>query len=116
MGNNEQDIATAKNISLQIGGLDLKEDKIAVLALTGIGVCGKQVTVDAKGNIKMKPTKLYPKIDGVLGSEFFERFVVEIDYDKKRLIIYDPKTYHYHGKGRSYRLKSTDTTSLRMPP
>jgi hypothetical protein len=100
MGNNEQEIATVKNISLRIGNIDLVQEKIAVLALKEIGVCGKQVTVDEKGNLSLKPTELYPAIDGVLGAEFFEKVVVEIDYKSKMLLIYDPKSYQYNGKGQ----------------
>jgi hypothetical protein len=37
--------------------------------------------------------------DGVLGDEFFRHFVVEIDYAAKSMNLYDPKSYHYQGKG-----------------
>jgi hypothetical protein len=37
------------------------------------------------------------RIDGIVGSDFFGRFVVEIDYSEHRLNLYDPNTYHYTG-------------------
>ncbi|HEX8163996.1 MAG TPA: retropepsin-like aspartic protease [Pyrinomonadaceae bacterium] len=37
--------------------------------------------------------------DGVLGQNFIEQFVVEIDYENKIMNLYDPRTYTYSGKG-----------------
>ena len=39
--------------------------------------------------------------DGILGFDFIERFVVEIDYETQRLRLYDPTTYRYDGSGSS---------------
>ena len=36
---------------------------------------------------------------GVLGYDFISRFVMEIDYDSGSLILHDPKTFKYTGKG-----------------
>lgn len=38
-------------------------------------------------------------IDGILGYDFFHRFVVEIDYSSKVINLFEPQTYHYRGKG-----------------
>ena len=38
-------------------------------------------------------------IDGILGYDFFHRFVVEIDYSRKVMNLFEPQTYHYRGKG-----------------
>ncbi len=40
-------------------------------------------------------------VDGFLGSEVFEKYVVRHDYQHKELTIYDPKTYFYSGTGAS---------------
>jgi Aspartyl protease len=37
--------------------------------------------------------------DGVIGQNFIEQFVVEIDYENKLMNLYDPRTYTYSGKG-----------------
>ena len=42
---------------------------------------------------------------GLLGSELFERFVVEIDYQSRTLQLYEPKTYRYSGPGQVLPLK-----------
>src|SRR5262249_50948408 len=37
--------------------------------------------------------------DGVIGQNFIEQFVVEIDYENKTMNLHDPRTYTYSGKG-----------------
>lgn len=39
------------------------------------------------------------EFDGVIGQNFIEQFVVEIDYDNKLMNLYDPRTYTYSGRG-----------------
>jgi predicted aspartyl protease len=39
-------------------------------------------------------------VDGLLGYDFFKHFVVEIDYARNRINIYEPKTYQYAGRGK----------------
>ena len=36
--------------------------------------------------------------DGVLGSTFMKKYVIEINYKKKKMSFYDPKTYRYDDK------------------
>jgi hypothetical protein len=38
-------------------------------------------------------------VDGILGQEFFDRFVVEIDYTSRIIRVHDPASYNYHGIG-----------------
>jgi len=39
-------------------------------------------------------------VDGLLGYDFFKRFVIEIDYANERISVHEPKTYHYDGPGK----------------
>lgn len=39
------------------------------------------------------------EFDGVIGYDFINAFVVEIDYLKKIMNLYDPRTYSYRGRG-----------------
>jgi len=39
------------------------------------------------------------KVDGLLGFDFFSRFITKIDYAKERLSIYDPSNFIYQGEG-----------------
>ncbi len=36
---------------------------------------------------------------GIIGFDFIDRFVDEIDYDGRMLTFYDPKSFHYSGRG-----------------
>ena len=50
-------------------------------------------------------------VDGILGFDFLERFVTEIDYEAQRIRLYDPATYRYEGAGSSIPID----ISLRQP-
>jgi hypothetical protein len=45
---------------------------------------------------------------GILGKDFFDSNVVEIDYAKRLINLYDPDSYNYRGKGRSLALEVDD--------
>jgi len=53
------------------------------------------------GAIELEPIEGYDghAIDGVIGYDFISRFVVEIDYDKQVINLYDPHQYEYRGHG-----------------
>lgn len=40
------------------------------------------------------------EFDGVIGYDFINQFVVEIDYENKIMNLYNPQTYAYSGNGR----------------
>lgn len=44
------------------------------------------------------------KLDGILGSEWMRSYVVELDYIKSRMRLYDPSKFNYSGKGRTLPL------------
>jgi hypothetical protein len=39
------------------------------------------------------------EFDGVIGYDFINEFVIEIDYINKTMNLYDPRTYSYRGRG-----------------
>lgn len=41
------------------------------------------------------------ELEGLIGFDFFEKFIVEIDYESRVIRLFDPKTYHYSGVGES---------------
>ena len=53
-------------------------------------------------------------IDGIIGSELFFRYVVEVDYEAKELTIHDPDTYRYEGDGTTFDLTFA-TPGERLP-
>src|SRR5687767_7921045 len=48
------------------------------------------------------------EFDGVIGYDFINDFVVEIDYLKKVMNLYDPRTYSYRGRGEVIPLLLAD--------
>src|SRR6266536_1277613 len=58
--------------------------------------------------------------DGILGSGFFKRFVVEIDFQHKTLTLHEPDIYQYSGPGEILLLTFRSSTpiadaSIRLP-
>jgi hypothetical protein len=59
-------------------------------------------------------------VAALLGSEFFQNFVVEIDFARERMNLYDPRSFEYHGRGDvvplqfEHNLPYVDAT-LKMP-
>ena len=47
-------------------------------------------------------------IDGFLGAELFERYVVELDPMNRRLLLHDPETFVYSGQGEILPLEVVD--------
>ena len=41
---------------------------------------------------------------GILGHRFFARHVVEVDYERRELVLHDPRTYRYEGDGTALPL------------
>jgi len=79
--NASPDIRAAK-VSLSLSDLDLGDQTILV-----------------RVSASPPPAHSGANLHGVLGYNFFNQFVVEIDYVAKVLTLYKPKTYQYTGAG-----------------
>jgi hypothetical protein len=75
------DVTYAKDATFTVGTLKTKVDKVMVIDLSGV---------------KIPEDK---KLAGLLGYEFFQRYVVVLDYEKGALTVHDPKTFAYRGQG-----------------
>lgn len=78
--------AIVRGVRLDIGGARLEDLSVQTIALTSIE--------NAMGH----------KMDGILGSEFFRRYVVELDYEKLLVNVYEPAGFEYKGGGESLPL------------
>jgi len=54
--------------------------------------------------IDLSQTGTAKPLDGLLGFEFFSRYVVDVDSDKKTVSLYVPDGYSYQGKGAAIPL------------
>ena len=78
--------SSVRGVRLDIGGARLENLDAMTLALTSIeGAMGH-------------------KMDGILGYEFFRRYVVELDYERQFLSLYEPAGFAYGGGGESLPL------------
>jgi hypothetical protein len=59
--------------------------------------------------VDLAKVPLRVKIDGLLGAEFFEQYVVRIDPAGHRITFYNPKTFVYRGSGKSVPLELTNS-------
>jgi predicted aspartyl protease len=73
-------------VTFDVGGALLKDLEVAALPLVQFENGGGRA------------------IDGILGVEFFKRYVVEIDYEARQLTAYEPSGYVYAGRGESLPL------------
>ena len=79
----EIEMGEATDLTFKIGGVTLKNQTAMTAPLSSLApIIGRP-------------------FDGILGHDFISQFVVEIDYEKKQISLYDPKTFRYVGSGES---------------
>lgn len=76
-----------------------------------LSVSGAEVTNQLIASVPF-PTVPGFEFDGVIGYDFINQFVVEIDYLKRIMSLYDPRTYTYKGKGGIIPLSLAGRTPL----
>jgi Aspartyl protease len=90
VGENEDDIAFARNVMFDLPGASFRLNEIGVLAL------------DFPSPAAGEP------IAGILGYDFISRFVVRINYADKVIDLYSPRNYRYRGRGDILPIKIID--------
>ena len=79
-------------------GADLQTELYAYLAqgvklqLNNLRAVNRSILVLAEDYFKFDEISGF-KIHGILGADFFRRFVVEIDYTRQKIILHDPSTF-----------------------
>jgi predicted aspartyl protease len=85
-----------------LGGRN-SESKFPIQVLHNVTVRLAGVELDQPAvssfDLDLMQTALGHPIDGILGTPFFESFVVVIDYSARRLELRDPKHFRYTGRG-----------------
>lgn len=80
-GQESVNVQLINGVSLGLPGVELKDQTIASIALGQLGMLAGR------------------RIDGIIGYNFFNSFIVEIDYEHSLVHLYDPATYEYTGNG-----------------
>jgi hypothetical protein len=81
--------------------LGLAPSPRTVLTMIGVDVPFAPLPAVARPNFGLDIGRAY---DGTLGSDFFARAVVEIDYARQTVRLYDPSSYKYSGQGATFHL------------
>jgi Aspartyl protease len=90
-GGSPVDAGLAKDVSFSLPGLDFQARQTGIISLSELNrYIGRTV-------------------DGILGHNFFSRFVVEIDYAARSINLYDPKSFQYSGAGESVPIELKDS-------
>lgn len=69
-----------------------------------------KVTVPSLGLVSLEniSSRVGRAVQGVLGADVLSHFVVVLDYERATLQLYDPKAYHYTGKGEKLKWTLVD--------
>jgi len=73
----------------------------AMLALPGVQVPFVTLPLVSRDDFAQQVGQPY---QGTLGRDFFDRVVVEIDYHRQTVQLYDPSVFTYSGQGKSFPL------------
>lgn len=79
-------------VTTKLGGATVKDQIIAAVLLDDI------------------ERTLKRPLDGILGYDFISRFVIELDYDKKQMRLFDRDTYQHTGAGKPMPITLEDST------
>lgn len=80
-GGNAAEYSQTKVASQKIGGVELLNQRVGVMSLKGL-------------------ERLYGMpIGGLIGYDFLSRFVVEVNYDTRKINLIEPSQFAYRGKG-----------------
>jgi hypothetical protein len=103
VGEKYVDVSTAEGVTFRLPGVSLSQQRVAALSLESVEDCTNRITADSQGGIIQHQQSVSgierQVIDGVLGHQFFTRFVVEIDYAAQRINLYEPGSFKYSGAG-----------------
>ena len=75
--------------------------RYAVLALPGVALPFVTLPVVSRADFAQQVGQPY---QGTLGRDFFDRVVVEVDYHRQTVQLYDPSAFAYTGQGKSFPL------------
>ena len=85
-GDTMRRIGEAKDLSLTLPGATLQLPRMGVASLLGVS--------ESYGR----------RMDGLVGAELFERYVVEIDWEQRSFKFHDPQQFRYSGQGAAVPL------------
>ena len=96
-------------VSFGLPGVTLSNQRLVAVPLQNVEECVNKFVIDKDGRevSGSNPAQAgkHRKVDGILGDEFFSKFVVEIDYAARLINVYEPRSYKYTGRGEKLPLE-----------
>ena len=110
IGANRPDVyLVTEKVSFSLPGVALSPRRLLAASLDAVESCANEFVIDEEGrNIPTdggKQSEAKRDVDGILGKEFFDQFVVEIEYARRLLNVYDRSSYKYAGGGKAIPLE-----------
>lgn len=110
IGTKQPDVyLVTEKVSFSLTGVVLSPARLLALSLDAAESCVNEFNIDEEGrkipSDRSKQSEARREVDGILGKEFFDQFVVEIDYAQRLLNVYGPSSYKYAGTGKSIALE-----------
>jgi hypothetical protein len=110
IGANQPDVyLVIEKVSFSLPGVVFSPRRLVAVSLDAVETCVNEFIINEEGrNIpsdRSKPSGAKRDVDGILGKEFFDQFVVEIDYAHRLLNVYDRSSYKYAGSGKDIPLE-----------
>lgn len=81
----------------------------AVITLPGVDIAMLSLPTAGKENFASLVGRAY---QGMLGNDFLSRVIVEVDYSRQTVRLYDPGAFVYSGKGASFPLSFSGSMPL----
>ncbi|MDQ5835331.1 MAG: aspartyl protease family protein [Acidobacteriota bacterium] len=107
---------TAKELGLKASETTLNGNAVGgrvsgdVFKGVTLGVRGATVSNQMVGALSFESFPCEARsIDGIIGYDFIKEFVVEIDYSRRVINLYDPKSFNYRGAGQLVPLRIVRT-------
>jgi hypothetical protein len=82
-GSGTYDVSYVKDVTFSLGDFNIPVPLIGVIDMSA------------------HKSQIGREVEGLVGFDFFEKFIVEVDYESKVIRLFDPKTYRYSGGGES---------------
>ncbi len=96
-----EDVSFFKLDSVRIGLINPSQDGSVPAQNENLTLFNQTLTGISLGQVDKFDGK---KLDGILGYDFFKRFVIEIDYINHILTIYEPEKFNYTGDGEALKI------------
>ena len=110
IGANQPDVyLVMEKVSFSLPGVVFSPQRLVAASLDAAESCVNEFIIDEEGRHipsgKSKQIKAKRDVDGILGKEFFDQFVVEINYAQRLLNVYGRSSYKYAGTGKAIPLE-----------